>query len=236
MKEFLQKAGVPFEAINVEDHPDVAETLRALGYTVPAVRFGDQIVPGLDLATIAKLIGLDYTPLKILPPEELARRSGVITETVCATLLQLSDEQLQNHPPDRNRTHAELVGHIASIMRAFLDVYNGEEYNHALEAPAVPLPSAAGLIALAEETQGMFEEWWKRFGFDDPLDRQVQTYWGVRSLHEVLERCVWQAAQHTRQLTYFVEQMGVEPVRRLTSADLTGLPLPDGIHSGGEDV
>jgi hypothetical protein len=236
MKEFLKKAEQPFTAINVEEHPEAQERLLGLGLSVPAVSLGDRIIPGLDLVGIAELIGFDYTPPTILPPEELAHRYRAVTDTVCSTLLEMSEDHLQWHTPDRDRSLAELSGHIGSIMRAFLAVYDAEEYDHDLEVPPVPLSTATELVALMEETQGLFDEWWRRFGFDDRLDRQVQTYWGVRSLHEVLERGVWQAVQHTRQLTYFVELQGVVPSRRLTLDELAGLPLPEGIHSGGEDV
>jgi hypothetical protein len=45
----------------------------------------------------------------------------------------------------------------------------------------------------------------------------------------MLERMVWHAAQHTRQLMLMLECAGVQPDRPLTADDLRGLPLPDDV-------
>ncbi|MBV8800767.1 MAG: DinB family protein [Alphaproteobacteria bacterium] len=151
--------------------------------------------------------------------------------TLIATVGQMSPEDLQYRAPDRDRSMAELGGHIGSIMRSFLHVYDSDVYDSALENPAGTPASGEEIISLAAETQRMTDEWWRRFGFDDPLDRVIETGWGMRTLHEALERSVWHPMQHMRQLTYFAEQLGVTPLRRLLEADLAGLPLPAGIHA-----
>jgi hypothetical protein len=55
----------------------------------------------------------------------------------------------------------------------------------------------------------------------------ADVYYGEQTLHEFLERSVWHAAQHTRQLQLVVEKLGLKPNPALTAADLAGLPLPD---------
>jgi hypothetical protein len=57
----------------------------------------------------------------------------------------------------------------------------------------------------------------------------VNTYYGERSLHELLERCTWHSAQHARQIIAVLERLGIEPDRRLTAADYAGLPMPAGL-------
>ena len=52
---------------------------------------------------------------------------------------------------------------------------------------------------------------------------------GEQTLHEFLERSVWHAAQHTRQLQLVVEKLGLTPDPPLTVAQLAGLPLPDNV-------
>ncbi len=76
----------------------------------------------------------------------------------------------------------------------------------------------------------MLDAWWQKIGYDDPLDRVVETQWGHRTLHEVLERAVWHPAQHTRQVALFLERLGIEPDGPLTPEDLAGLPLPERVH------
>ena len=48
----------------------------------------------------------------------------------------------------------------------------------------------------------------------------------VDAAGELLERTVWHAAQHLRQLYALLELMGLEPSNPLTEADFRGLPLP----------
>jgi uncharacterized damage-inducible protein DinB len=235
MKEFLTRSGVPFTAINLEECPDASRKLDHFGVLPPVVIRGDRAVAGLDLVGIAELIGIDYDPPQILAPAVLRERYAVVTATATALVAQLSDDQLQYRSPDRDRSLAELASHIGSIMRCFVDVYDREQLDTTFELPEVIPATGAEIIGIALQTQTMFDTWWDRFGFDDPLDRVVETFWGARTLHEVLERSVWHPMQHTRQLTYFVEErIGIEPARRLSSADMEGLPLPEGIHAGGE--
>lgn len=90
---------------------------------------------------------------------------------------------------------------------------------------------AQDLAAQAEDTRARFNKWWERDGSDDPLDRVISTYWGYRTLHEVLEREVWHTAQHLRQLEHVLHLFGIEPNSPLTEQHLSGLPLSAGIHA-----
>ena len=236
MKEFLQKSGKDFDAVNIETRPDEAAALRSYALRPPAVVRDGRAVSGLDLVGVADLIGVDYTPPRILPAAVLKQRYGAVTATVCTLISQLTPEQLQYKAPDRDRTMAELGAQIGSIMRCFVDAYDNERYDHSLENPAVEPTRPDQIVAIARETQRRLDAWWTRFGFDDPLDRVIETSWGPRTLLEAFERSVWHPMQHTRQLTFFVEQhLGITPVRRLRPEELAGLPLPEGIHAGDGD-
>jgi hypothetical protein len=57
----------------------------------------------------------------------------------------------------------------------------------------------------------------------------VKTYYGVRPLHELLERCAWHSAQHARQIIAVLEGFGVAPGTPLTAEDYAGLPMPVGL-------
>ena len=59
------------------------------------------------------------------------------------------------------------------------------------------------------------------------MAHRVETYYGRRTMHEVLERTTWHAAQHARQLVLMLEAHGIAADRPLTPADLAGLPMPD---------
>jgi hypothetical protein len=55
----------------------------------------------------------------------------------------------------------------------------------------------------------------------------VKTFYGTPPMHQVLERSTWHSAQHARQMIAVLERFGIAPERRLTSDDLSGLPLPE---------
>ena len=70
------------------------------------------------------------------------------------------------------------------------------------------------------------KEWFKLPGV---YEDGVTTYCGYQTAHELLERTVWHAAQHLRQLYVFLTWMGEKPINPLTDAEFKGLPLPEKI-------
>jgi len=59
--------------------------------------------------------------------------------------------------------------------------------------------------------------------------KTVNTYYGERPLHELLERSTWHSAQHARQIIVVLERFGIAPDGPLTSEDYAGLPMPVGV-------
>src|SRR6266702_2020224 len=92
------------------------------------------------------------------------------------------------------------------------------------EAPA--LRSGKNIARFGESVLARLQAWWKTYP-DRSCSRMMDTYFGKHPLHVVLERTAWHPAQHTRQLMLILETLNIEPNRRLTAADLAGLPLPD---------
>src|SRR5262245_27405211 len=78
MKEFVEKTGMPFTAVNVVEAPESRAFLRAQGVNPPAARLGDRYANGVDLRKIAELLGVEYTPPVMLAPEALVARYEVI--------------------------------------------------------------------------------------------------------------------------------------------------------------
>jgi hypothetical protein len=62
------------------------------------------------------------------------------------------------------------------------------------------------------------------------MPEQLDTYYGVQSAPDLLERTAWHAAQHTRQLAAVLEKLNIALEDRLSEEDLAGLPLPDHIY------
>ena len=62
-------------------------------------------------------------------------------------------------------------------------------------------------------------------------DGTVSTHYGPQSAHDFMERTTWHAAQHLRQIYWFLERMGGRADAPLADADLDGLPLPRDVSS-----
>lgn len=230
LKEFMEKSGVQYEEINLIAHPERSEKIDRLGVKSPCVVVGEEFVPGLDLAGIAKLINIDYEPPKILPPGELRDRYQVIAAALTSITGQIPADQLDyafSERPDRNMRG--LVVHAGVVMRKFLESYDTNELDDETTGPLdlCEHGSTAELVEYTQTTQEMFEDWWKRYGHDDPFEQVLETIWGHRTLLEAFERGVWHTAHHTRQLIHFVETLGITPDAPLSKETLEGLPIPD---------
>jgi hypothetical protein len=79
-------------------------------------------------------------------------------------------------------------------------------------------PAVAELKRLAE---------WFKNASDDMFADHVNTYYGDQSVHALLERTTWHAAQHLRHVYALMEMMDITPEAPLDPSDLEGLPLPD---------
>jgi glutaredoxin len=233
-KEFLEKTGFPFESINVLESHEAEVTLKELNLTVPSVVVGAEGVPGLDLVGIAQLIGYDYQPPAILAPEVMKDKYIAIIDALARLVNQLPPGGLDEaQSSERNRDLRTLAGHATSIMRTFLYAYDNDVFDKSLNSapPLETIQTTDQLISRARETKVLFETWWKMLGFDDDLDHVIDTYFGSRTLLEILERQTWHTGHHVRQIAHRVELFGITPDWATMDDDLNGLPLPDRITS-----
>jgi hypothetical protein len=231
MKEFLEKSGVNYLAINVDADQAARDKLERLNMLLPATCIGDDCVNGMDLAGVAKLIGVEYTPRIMLSPEKLVVRYRENQDAGCRFIAQMTPEMLASGLEGRERDMTEVAYQVAMVARSFLSAYYDDRHDIQFYIkPEGVAERSDELLKLAAETRILVDQWWDEDGIDDPLERVTETYWGHPTLHEVLEREVWHTTQHARQLQYVLERFGVEPDRPLTEAQLAGLPLPERVH------
>lgn len=70
--------------------------------------------------------------------------------------------------------------------------------------------------------------WWNNLQ-DRSCTQPLKMFYGIHPLHAFLERSVWHAARHTRQLLWWSNANGIAVDEPLTEDVLHGLPLPEGI-------
>jgi hypothetical protein len=141
---------------------------------------------------------------------------------------RLAERVIQN----RERSIRLLSHHLFRVGEAYLETaVDGVEYATQL----ANIPPRDGTCLTGEELAqygeaviARIEQWWRKLD-DKSCPQNVKTFFGMQPLHLLLERSFWHSAQHARQLIAVLERLGIEPDRRLTHADLAGLPLPENL-------
>ena len=223
----LASWGVAFQAIDVEAEPAARGDLERLGIpAVPAVVVGDRAVHGWNPTAVAALLGVPYAEPTRLAPAELARRLDRILAAAQRALRQVPPAQLDARVvPGRERSVRQLAYHVFRLSLALRDAMAEGRQPRAWLEEAAPreLADPSAIARYGETVRGRLAEW---LSGPNASEGVVETYYGPQTGHELLERTVWHAAQHVRQLHAFLEGIGVTPADPLTAADLAGLPLP----------
>ena len=228
-KEFLTSHGVDYESINVHGNPDAMEALRALGArSVPVVARGERYVFAQSLADVVEFLDLDIRLHERLSPDELVGRLELVLNAAARYVRQIPQEWLDRPFRNRNRPIRILCHHVFRIPEAFLEVVPGGTlgYERIMKEPGPEIRTGDDIVRYGMDVLARFKAWWAAFP-DRSCAAMMDTYFGKHSVHEVMERTVWHPAQHTRQLMLILDDLGIAPDRRLTPADLAGLPLPE---------
>ena len=206
-----------------EDESRQAE-LNELGFTtVPIVAVGRQAVHGVDLQQVAGLIGLEYNSIPALSPPELIKRQFEFLTILDCTLDNIPETAHNQKIPGRDRTIWNLVEHMCEIARVYQRVADGTSTFDASAADAEVTGKStreqlhASLDSLkAKLTRESFE-----------YEKHVHTYFGLASLHYVLERCTWHIAQHLRQLASLMRSIDESIMQEIDTELLVQLPIPN---------
>src|ERR1700676_1941680 len=230
-KEFLTEHGVPYVSINVLADRQGFDDLARIGVRrVPIVRRGDDWVDGQILKDLARIAGIRWDAPALGLPADLVAQANTVFTCAQRLLATIPEDKLDSLLPDRPRSYRQLATHVFQIIEVFLDlVEHGRRVEFASYNQEIPehVTSCEELIRFGKDVQERFNAWWKRNGFSTDMAAHADVYYGEQTLHEFLERSVWHAAQHTRQLQLVVEKLGLVPNPPLSAADLAGLPLPD---------
>ena len=232
-KEFLTEHGVPFVSVNVLADENGFRELAELGLRrVPIVRQGSDWVDGQVIRDVARIAGIRWSAGALLPPAELAARGDTVLRTAMRLAASIPEDKLDTLYPNRPRSYRQITAHIAQIFEVFLDlVERGVRVEHAMYEQDVPAGVTTGeqLIAFGESVRQRFARWWSSGGSDASFDARADVYYGTQTLHEFMERTVWHAGQHTRQLELAVKKLRLPVDPPLMAEDLAGLPLPENV-------
>jgi hypothetical protein len=222
---------VKFEGFDVEAEPERRRDLEPFGVPrVPATIVGDRVVHGWNPKALAALVGVLYAQREPLSPAELATRLDMVLAATQRAMHQIPREHLGMKAPGRNRTVRQLGFHIFRLSAAFVDT---REQGHLPEQtfeenPPPGMADGESVAAYGETVRRRLTEYCTRAGW---CDGTVSTYYGPQSAHDFMERTTWHAAQHLRQVYWFLERMTVQADSPLTDVDFDGLPIPRDVWS-----
>jgi hypothetical protein len=191
------------------------------------VALGGRYTLAQSLRDVITFLDLKTRVMETLPPEQLVAKLDLVLTTAARLTGQLSETNLRSVFRNRNRSVGALMFHVVRVAELGMQAAQQQELRFESFDDLPPENWGGGdLVRWSEEIRQQLRNWWQ----NEPrkaLNYRVPTYYGRRSMHEVLERTAWHAAQHTRQLALILESHGIEPDRPLSAEDLTGLPVPE---------
>ena len=200
---------------------------------VPAIAKGEHAIEAIQLGPVAAFLGKDYEEPEKLPPDILVDRYKTINRAAQALVKLMPEENLQFYFPERPRPFFELAYHAFNIARSGLIGLRTRQEPGDLQSETVPnhIKTQDDMAAFGQSVLDNLLLWWAEEGSLSDFDDQdlIDTWYGVHSRHDVLERTVWHSAQHVRQLQMFLKHFDIIIPHPLTQEDLDGLPLPDGV-------
>jgi len=222
---------VVFEGFDVEAAPERRRDLEPFGVLrVPATIVGARVVHGWNPKALAELVGVPYTEREPLAPPELARRLDTVLAATQRAMRQIPRKHLGMKAPGRDRSVHQLGFHVFRLSAAFVDT---REQGHMPEqwfedrAPA-DVADGEAVARYGDTVRARLAAYQARPAW---CDGSVSTYYGPQTAHEFMERTTWHAAQHLRQIYWFLDRMGLQADSPLTDADLEGLPIPRDVWS-----
>ncbi len=221
---------MPFLSRNVLEDETAFQELERFGLKqVPIVTRRDAWANGQVLRDVAQLCGIAYGDVRMLPAAEMRARLNVVLAGAARLLAQMPDEALAQMLPNRPRTFAQLGWHIANIADAFLEHEDGVPltFDSYMRVPAPEDSGRKQLVAYRETMRRRMSEWFDGLGQTCVWSSRADVYYGEQTMHEFLERTVWHAGQHFRQVMRVLEGIGVTPDRPLGPKVLEGLPMPE---------
>jgi hypothetical protein len=88
--------------------------------------------------------------------------------------------------------------------------------------------SVTHLIEYGNAVQEEFRKWSVSVG-GGLAEISIDTFYGLKSMHELTERTAWHCAQHARQLEHMLGSHESNNSARMRPELLEGLPIPDDI-------
>ena len=203
--------------------------LHGLGArSVPVISKGEEFVFAQSIGDVADFLEVEVDTSPQLSPEELIAKLDMIVLAAQRFIRQIPDDRLGENIKDRPRSLRDLGYHIFRIVEALVEVAEGAEltYSYYQDKPPADIQTGEQIATYGEGVRQSLNAWWNGRENKD-CQAEVETYFGTKPLHEVMERSTWHPGQHLRQIMMVLEGMDVAPDQPLAAEDFAGLPMPE---------
>jgi hypothetical protein len=220
---------VAFDAVDIEAEPGARDQLRRLGVpAVPAVAAARGVVHGWNPHALAELLGVRYEGAQRLAPAVLAERLDRVLGAASRVVATVGPEHLALQHPGRDRSLRQLAYHLFRLSLAFRDAMLERRLPKTWLDEMAPagLPDGPALAGYGTAVRAALRGW---LATEAATAGTVDTYYGPQTGHELLERTVWHALQHLRQIHGLLADAGAPAPEALDPALLEGLPLPQAV-------
>ena len=215
--------------MNVEGSPANQAEMEALGVDrPPAVAVAGKVVHGWQPRAYAGLVGAPWDGSDMLEPDDLRRRLDQVLELTQQAVRGLAPGPLQVKYPGRDRTAGNLAYHVFRLSAAFLDCMEQGQFKSEWFMETAPEGMAGGdaLAAHGDAVRHRLASWfatapWEIYG------EAAHTYYGECTVHELLERTTWHAAQHMRQIYHLLDEHKSLATPLPDPVVYDGLPIPE---------
>lgn len=218
-----------FDSVDIEAEPAGRAELKRLGVpAVPAVVTTGGVVHGWNPDALAELVGVRYESARRLSPTALAERLDRVLAAAGRVVQAVASEHLRLQHPGRDRSLHQLAYHLFRLSLAYRDAILERRLPETWLQEMAPagLPDGIALAGYGTAVRAALRAW---LGTEVATVGTVETYYGAQSAHELLERTVWHAAQHLRQIHALLEDAGAPPREPLDPSLLERLPLPESV-------
>lgn len=214
----------------MEENPAALKELEHLGLRlVPVLTDGERILHGWNPPQLASFVGVEKPKELGMEMEQLVGLLDRLLSAAQRAILEVPPDRLDVRVPNRDRTIRDLVFHLFRLSLAYRDAFEARYFleDWLMETPP-PEVTAASLASYGESVRTRLGEWFART-YRNTNQESIDTYYGIQTPSELLERTVWHAAHHLLQVYALMEDMQVRPRNPLTRADFAGLPIPESL-------
>lgn len=232
LKEFMKKQNIDYISRNMVEDSSALDELDAMGAKgAPVLARGKEFCYGQTLSAVVDFLGKDIK-FDVLPAASLMERMFYFNDINQALTACIPQDKIHHQPiPNRDRAFLSLAYHVFQVQEAFLETVEkgSADLMKYFDSPPPPhMQTPTDIVNYGEAVKRRIWDWWGRQA-DTQLGWTVDTFYGEQPLTDFLERSVWHAAQHARQVEAVLDGLAIPVPRRIDKEKYVGLPMPDGL-------